>query len=80
MQYFLMFPGDKEEDALNEANLVGESSFGKFWAGQGLKTVMKIANGDVDYLAVMTIRTDTGRYLSIGEFLEEIQKLKVMLK
>lgn len=80
MQYFLMFPGDKEEDALNEANLVGESSFGRFWAGQGLKTVMKIVDGDVDYLAVMTIRTDTGRYLSIGEFLEEIQKLKVMLK
>ena len=49
MQYFLMFPGDKEEDALNEANLVGESSFGKFWAGQCFKTVMKIANGDVDY-------------------------------
>lgn len=77
MQYFLMFPGDKEEDALNEANLVGESSFGKFWAGQGLKTVMKIVNGDVDYLDVMTIISDDRRYLSIGDFFEEIRNLKV---
>ncbi len=80
MQYYLMFPGDKEEDALNEANLVGESSFGRFWAGQGLKTVMKIVDGDVDYLAVMTIVTDTGKHMSVGEFLEDIKKLKVNLR
>lgn len=75
-----MFPGDKEEDTLNEANLIGESSFNNFWAGQGLRTVMKIVDGDVDYLAVMTVRTDTGKYLTIGEFLEEIKNLKVLLR
>ena len=80
MQYYLMFPGDREEDTLNEANLVGESSFGKFWAGQGLKTVMKIVDGDVDYLAVMTIVSDIGKHMSIGELLDDIKNLKVMLK
>ena len=45
MQFFLLMPGDTEEDTLNEANLLGEYTpingvaLGTFWAGTALKTL-----------------------------------------
>jgi hypothetical protein len=50
MQFFLLMPGDSEEDTLNEANLLGESSFGTFWAGTALKTLMTVVDKDPELL------------------------------
>ena len=44
MMFYLLMPGDTEQDVLNEANLLGESSFGTFWAGSGLTTLMKLVD------------------------------------
>jgi len=78
MQYFLMMPGDTEEDMLNEANLLGESSFGTFWAGRGLKILMTMVDKSPELLTLATIRSDMSKKVySIEEFLTEIQKLKV---
>ena len=40
MQYFIMFPDDKEKEVTFESNLLGESSFKVFWGGEGLKKLM----------------------------------------
>ena len=50
MQFFLLMPGDSEEDTLNEANLLGEASFEVFWAGSALTTLMKIVDQEPDFL------------------------------
>ena len=55
MQYFLMGPGDTEKDALNEANLLGEASFDIFWAGIGLKTLMKLVDTEPQLLESLRI-------------------------
>ena len=80
MQYYLMAPGDTEQDALNEANLLGEASFNHFWAGTGLKTLMKLVDKDPEMLEHFRVVNEKGQDLGVGEFLEDIKKLKVILK
>ena len=81
MQFFLLMPGDSEEDTLNEANLLGESSFGTFWAGTALKTLMAVVDKDPELLPLMKIRTDmSNKIFSIEEFLTVIQKQKIRMR
>jgi len=77
MQYFLMMPGDTEQDSWLDSNLLGESSFKVFWAGQGLKTLMKMVEGQPELLEHVTIKTDQNQTLTVTEFLDKIQKLQV---
>ena len=36
MRYHILLPGDKEEDAYLDSNLLGENTgFGTFWPGDG---------------------------------------------
>ena len=81
MQFFLLMPGDSEEDTLNEANLLGESSVGTFWAGTALKTLMAVVDKDPELLPLMKIRTDmSNKIFSIEEFLTVIQKHKIRMR
>jgi hypothetical protein len=78
MQYFLLMPGDTEEDALNEANLLGEESFGTFWGGRALHTLMKAVDSTPELLPLMRIRSDmSNKIFTIEEFLTAIRKLKI---
>jgi hypothetical protein len=80
MQYYLMGPGDTEQDALNEANLLGDASFDIFWAGSGLKTLMRLVDKDPEMLEHFIVINEKGQKLALGEFLEDIKKLKVLIK
>ncbi len=77
MQFYLLMPGDTEQDALNEANLLGESSFGVFWGGQALKTLMSIIDSNPELLVIAKVKTDTNKSLTLEQFLTDIQKLQV---
>jgi len=78
MQFFLMMPGDTEQDTLNEANLLGEESFGVFWAGSGLKALMMMVEQKPELLPAVTIRNDnTDQIFTIEQFLSRIQKLNI---
>lgn len=81
MQYFMLMPADKEADMLNEANLLGEESFGNFWGGTALTTLMRIVENNPEVLPLIRIKTDlSSKELSISEFLTAIQKLKIRTK
>jgi hypothetical protein len=81
MQYFLLMPGDKEEDTLNEANLLGEASFDVFWGGTALKTLMTIVDKQPELLPLVKIKTDMSEgTLNIENFLTAIQKLKIRMQ
>jgi len=81
MIYYLLMPGDTEQDALNEANLLGEESFGVFWAGTALKTLMRIVDKEPELLPLMQIKTDmSAKVLNIEQFLTSIQKLKIRIR
>jgi hypothetical protein len=79
MQYFIMLPGDTEKDCVKDTNLLGEASFKTFYAGMGLKALMKMVDRSPELLPSVTIKTDQGKSLSVEEFLTAIQKLKVIM-
>tara|TARA_B100001564_G_C20496025_1_gene603976 strand:+ start:305 stop:547 length:243 start_codon:yes stop_codon:yes gene_type:complete len=79
MQYFLMMPGDSESESMYDSNLLGESSFKVFWAGQGLKTLMKMVEEKPELLEHITIRTDQNNTISVTEFLDEIKSYQVRI-
>lgn len=80
MQYYLLAPGDTEQDAINEANSLGEASFKNFWGGTALQVLMGIVEAEPEILEILKIVTEKGKVLTIAEFLEEIQPLKIIMK
>lgn len=76
MNYFILLPGDKESE-LSDANNLGESSFDIFWAGRGLKVLMKVVEKEPELLQEVNIITDKGKKLSVADFLFEIRNLKI---
>ena len=80
MQYYLLAPGDTEQDAINEANFLGEASFQNFWGGAALQVLMGIVEAEPEILEILKIVTERGKVLTIAEFLEEIQPLKIIMK
>ena len=75
MQYYLLAEGDKRSSEHHV--LIGESSFGVFWADQGLKALFRIVEEAPDLLPSVKIVTDLGVELNLAQFLEELDKLKV---
>jgi hypothetical protein len=74
-------PGDTEQDALNEANLLGETSFGVFWAGSALTVLMRVIEEEPDLLPHIRIATDMSKRLfTIEEFLTTISKHQVRVR
>lgn len=76
MQYYLLMPNDNESE-LSDANLLGESSFDTFWGGGGLKVLMSLVDKRPEVLTSIRIKTDSGKNLSIDQFLIELQGLKI---
>ena len=71
-------PGDSEEDTLNESNLLGETSFGVFWAGSALTVLMRVIDKEPDLLPLIRIASDMSKRLfTIEEFLSVISKHQV---
>ena len=78
MTYFIMLPGDSEKDVHFDSNILGENTgFGVFWAGSGLKTLMKMVDRQPEILPDVKIKTEKGKTLTVDEFLTEIKGLKV---
>lgn len=77
MQYYIILPRDREKDMLNEANLIGEESLGNFWPGSGLTVLMTIVTQKPELVENVIIKTETGKQLSIEEFLSKVNKLKI---
>lgn len=74
-----MLPGDTEKDCIKDTNLLGEASFKTFYAGLGLKALMKMVDRSPELLTSVTIKTDTGKTLTVEQFLTDIQTLKVIM-
>jgi len=77
--YFIMMPGDTQEEAKLDTNHLGTASFDVFWAGTGLKILMKMVEEHPEMLSQVTIKTDKNESISVTEFLDRINKLQVRI-
>ena len=76
MQYFIL-----HKDQPDGHLLIGEDNgFGVFWADQGLRALMNIVDKEPEKLTKVQIKNEHNHTMSISEFLEKIEKLKVRVK
>ena len=76
MEYLLLH----KEETDSYLTIGTDNGFGVFWADQGLKALMNIVENSPDRLSTLVIKTDKNETLSVGEFLERIEKLKVRIQ
>ncbi len=72
MTYYLLLNGSHVE--------IGEESFGKFWPSEGLKALYRILNEKPEMLSEITIKTVQNVDLTITEFIETLESLKMEKK
>ena len=76
MEYLLIH--SEEEDSY--LTIGTDNGFGVFWADQGMRALMNIVETQPDQLTSVKIKTDKNETLTVGEFLERIEKLKVRIQ
>jgi hypothetical protein len=57
-----------------------DNGFGVFWTDQGMRVLMNIVDNHPDRLEKTTIKTQDGESITVGKFLERIEKLKVRVQ
>jgi len=76
MEYLLVH----NEEAESYLTIGTDNGFGVFWADQGMRALMNIVETQPDKLSSVKIKTDRNETLTVGEFLERIEKLKVRIQ
>jgi len=81
LQFFILLPGDTQQDAYLETNLLGEhNGFDVFWAGQGMYALQTMIQTSPEYLEKITIINDRAKKYTIEQFLDFIKPLKIRMK
>ena len=78
MTYYLLLEGDSEKDTHFDSNVLGEESFGTFYAGQGLVALNNIVNQKPELLETIKILDDTSKSYTITEFMDLLSKFNVI--
>jgi hypothetical protein len=78
--YYILYPGNDENDTVNDINQLGEQSFKVFWAYKGFELLMKAVDQNHFLLKNFVIKDETGKRYSIEEFLDTIKKLEVRIQ
>ena len=61
MRYFILLPGDTEENVDFETNVLGEVSFKNFWAGQGFEIFHRLVEKYPDTLNEVVIKDEKNK-------------------
>ena len=79
MMYYVFFKNELQTGDLWDDNMLGDESFGKFYIGNGFVSLNNIINNEPELLESINIKDEQGKSYSITEFLDKIQKLKIVL-
>jgi hypothetical protein len=76
-EFYILLPDDNPND-IYDVNILGRESFGTFYAERGMQTLERIIERSPINLKDITIVTDMGTKYTITEFLDHLNKLKVL--
>lgn len=77
MTYYLLLEGDTEKDAYYDSNVLGEESFGMFYAGQGMVALTNIVNKKPELIETIKILDDYKKSYTLTKFFDILSKLKI---
>ena len=76
--FYIAMDDDGPEELNYDSNILGTESFGKFYAERGMGSLESIVENHPEKLKNTKIFTDTGVSFTITEFLDHLNKLKVL--
>lgn len=77
MRYYILLPDDDEGNEDYSTNILGESSFKKFWTEHGFEIFERMVYKYPDTLEHIIIKDEKGKDYSPEEFLQQIGKLEI---
>ena len=77
-EFYIFLSDDDKTQVQYDANILGRESFGTFYAERGMQTLETIIERSPSHLKDTEIVTDQGTKYSITEFLDHLNKLKVL--
>ena len=77
-EFFIFLPEDDQNDIQYDVNVLGRESFGTFYAEAGMRTLENIVERHPGNLPDVSIVTDLGTKYTLTEFLDHLNKLKVL--
>lgn len=81
MMYFILLPGDSEEDSVYATNILGEDNgFGTFWAESGFFALIKMVELGHEQLELVRIKDSSNNSYTIEQFLSILKDLKIKYK
>lgn len=81
MIYYILLPGDSENDTQYSTNILGEDSgFGTFWAEDGFFALIKMVELGHDQLDLVQIKDSYNKSYTIEQFLSVLKGLKIKYK
>lgn len=75
--YFIMLPDDGPNELEYETNILGDESFGTFYANSGMKSLHKLVNDHPEMLSKTTIRDQMGTKFTVTEFMDKLNDWKL---
>ena len=78
IEYYIFLPDDDPNDVQFDPNILGRESFGTFYAERGMQTLESIVERHPELLQDTTIVTESVTKFTITEFLDRLNKLKVL--
>ena len=78
MTYYIIMDNKISEDLWDE-NILGEESFGKFYAGNGFKALNVMVERKPEALESVLIIDERKKKYTLTEFLDIIKKWKIIL-
>jgi len=81
MMYYILLPGDSNEDTEYSTNVLGEETgFGTFWAEDGFFALIKMVELGHEQLEQVKIKDSYNESYTIEQFLSVLKGLKIKYK
>ena len=80
MVYYILGKNESKENLMFSTNILGEESFGSFYPEQGFIALHNIIHTKPEKINDFSIIDEQGKKYSVTEFLDVVEKLKIMSK
>ena len=80
MVYYILGKNEDKENLMFSTNILGEESFGSFYPEQGFIDLPNIIHTKPEKINDFSIIDEQGKKYSVTEFLDVVEKLKIMSK
>jgi|TARA_B100001059_G_C17479119_1_gene400812 hypothetical protein len=80
MVYYILGKNEDKENLMFSTNILGEESFGSFYPEQGFIALHNIIHTKPEKINDFSIIDEQGKKYSVTEFLDTVEKLKIISK